>query len=88
MARNNTTTLIRGAVAIALLLYLPFWFNKRFPSKPKTDQYKLGEETGITEQDSAKVDRSTEDLIEPPKEPTVDDDLRETNRETTEPDAE
>ena len=32
--RNNTSVLIRGAVAIAFLLYLPFWFNKRFQPEP------------------------------------------------------
>lgn len=87
VTRNNTTAFIKGAVAIAFLLYLPFWFNKRFPPTPKADEWKLGEEAGIAEQDSATVDRSTEDLIEQPKEPAVDDDLGETNRETTEPDA-
>ena len=65
---------MQGAVAIALLIYLPFWFNKRFPSTPKTHQYKLGEEVGTIEQDSAKLDRSTDEVIDQTKEPTVDDD--------------
>ena len=82
--RNNTTALIRGAVAIGLLLYLPFWFNKRFPSKPEPEQYTLGEGTRITEQDSVKVDRSTEDHIDPLKDPTVDDQLLDAKRDTTE----
>ena len=75
-SRINTepTAFIQGTLAIALLLYLPCWFNKRFPSTPKTHQYKLGEEVGTIEQDSAKLDRSTDEVIDQTKEPTVDDD--------------
>ena len=77
--RNNTSVLIRGAVAIAFLLFLPFWFNKRFQPKPKPDQFKLGEDAavvdqdaGLAAQDSAEADRSTDDVMEKPEDPTVD----------------
>ena len=77
--RNNTSVLIRGAVAIAFLLFLPFWFNKRFQPKPKPDQFKLGEDAavvdqdaGLAAQDSAEADRSTDDIMEKPEDPTVD----------------
>ena len=82
--RNNTTALIRAAVAIGLLLYLPFWFNKRFPSTPEPDQYKLGGEAGVAEQDPVKVDRGTQDHIDQPQDPTIDDELLDTNRDPTE----
>ena len=77
--RNNTSVLIRGVVAIAFLLFLPFWFNKRFQPKPKPDQFKLGEDAavvdqdaGLAAQDSAEADRSTDDVMEKPEDPTVD----------------
>lgn len=80
--RNNTSVLIRGAVAIAFLLFLPFWFNKRFQPKPKPDQFKLGEDAavvdqdaGLAAQDSAEVDRSTDDVMEKPEDPTVDEEV-------------
>ena len=71
--------MIRGAVAIAFLLFLPFWFNKRFQPKPKPDQFKLVEDAAVVEQDaglaaqdSAEADRSTDDIMEKPEDPTVD----------------
>ena len=77
--RNNTSVLIRGVVAIAFLLFLPFWFNKRFQPKPKPGQFKLGEDAavvdqdaGLAAQDSAEADRSTDDVMEKPEDPTVD----------------
>ena len=80
--RNNTSVLIRGAVAIAFLLFLPFWFNKRFQPKPKPDQFKLGEDAavvdqdaGLAAQDSAEADRSTDDVMEKPEDPTVDEEV-------------
>ena len=80
--RNNTSVLIRGAVAIAFLLFLPFWFNKRFQPKPKPDQFKLGEDAavvdqdaGLAAQDSAEADRSTDEVMEKPKDPTVDEEV-------------
>ena len=80
--RNNTSVLIRGVVAIAFLLFLPFWFNKRFQPKPKPDQFKLGEEAavvdqdaGLAAQDSAEADRSTDDVMEKPEDPTVDEEV-------------
>ena len=62
--RNNTTAIIRVAVAIGLLLYLPFWFNKRFPSTPEPDQYKLGGEAGVPLRtpDSTRVATPVEDM--------------------------
>ena len=80
--RNNTSVLIRGVVAIAFLLFLPFWFNKRFQPKPQPDQFKLGEDAavvdqdaGLAAQDSAEVDRSTDDVMEKPEDPTVDEEV-------------
>ncbi len=80
--RNNTSVLIRGAVAIAFLLFLPFWFNKRFQPKPKPDQFKLGEDAavvdqdaGLAAQDSAEADRSTDEVMEKPEDPTVDEEV-------------
>ena len=80
--RNNTSVLIRGVVAIAFLLFLPFWFNKRFQPKPKPDQFKLGEDAavvdqdaGLAAQDSAEADRSTDDVMEKPEDPTVDEEV-------------
>ena len=71
--------MIRGVVAIAFLPFLPFWFNKRFQPKPKPDQFKLGEDAavvdqdaGLAAQDSAEADRSTDDVMEKPEDPTVD----------------
>lgn len=80
--RNNTSVLIRGVVAIAFLLFLPFWFNKRFQPKPKPDQFKLGEDAavvdqdaGLAAQDSAEADRSTDEVMEKPEDPTVDEEV-------------
>ncbi len=89
--RNNTSVLIRGAVAIAFLLYLPFWFNKRFQPEPKPDEFKLGEDVAVVDQeaafgarDSPKVERSTDDVMEKPEEPSVDEQVRDPDQLDTE----
>ncbi len=72
--RNNTTALVRGAVFIAFLVYLPFWFGKRFPPKPETDKYSLGTEATTPGPDTRNDAANPSDIVDPSEDPRINND--------------